>query len=272
MNRQQGGNRRELSLSFVCIVAMLSMVLVAVAHNQSAGKPRSRQPIAIRNLTLHRPGISIDVDLVEVVMKSVRHRGEVNRRFARLAHAMFDEYVGWYTSYWEELGGYSRDETPLYSTVVVDAFHISDNLVSVRFAIDLYSGGAHPNGTFESLTLDLSGDTVREVKFSELFSGGATVDTVLADEAVAQVLHEQEGVNPEENLLWGRDELRQSLIDYGFSSFVIDTAGILLARWPGPHVIGPIYVTIPYETLDPFIPAGGVLDLFLTRRKNRQLK
>jgi hypothetical protein len=264
--------RREISQSFVCIIAILSMVLVALAHNESAAKPRSRKSIVTRTLGFHRPGIAIEVEEVEVVLKSVRHRREVNRRLARLARDMYDEYLGWYTSYWEQVGGFKRDETPLYANSYVDFWYVDTSLVSVRFSIDLYSGGAHPNGTFESVTFDLSGDSVRQLNFKDLFSGGMTVDTAIADEAVSQVLHEQEGLNPEENLLWDRDELRQSLIDYGYSSFVIDTAGINLATWPGPHVMGPINVTIPYERLDPFIPAGGVLDMFLTRRKPRKSK
>jgi hypothetical protein len=247
------------------------MMFVAVAHNEAACKPRSGPPITMRRLGYYRPGISIDVVMVQVSRKSVRHRREVNRRLSRLAHDMLEEYSGWYTSYWDELGGYQRGETPLNTTVVVDDFHISDNLVSLRFAIDLYSGGAHPNGTFESLTLDLSGDTVRQLNLGELFSGGRSVDSVLAEEAVSQVLDDQR-TSGDGGLGWDRDELRQSLLDYGFDSFVIDTAGIQLATWPGAHVMGPIHVTIPYETLDPFIPAGGVLDMVLTRRKGQQPK
>jgi hypothetical protein len=247
------------------VAIMVSLILSTFTLYAIA---KGGDPIAIRTLRFRRSGIYVVVDLPRVTLRSVRHRQEVNRLLESFARGEYRGFVDSYISYWQESGGYSPDQTPLDAVLHVGSFYIDKDLVSISFSADIYSGGAHPNGAYMSLTFDLTGDTVRRLGLVDLFTGGSTVDTVIADEAVEQIMGDQIELNPKEHLLWNREELRQSFLDYGYQSFVVGNDGIELATWPGAHVMGPVNVTIAFETLDPFIPSGGVLDRLLVRRKS----
>jgi hypothetical protein len=203
----------------------------------------------------------------EIKAKDVRHRREVNRRLADFARNEYKQFIGWYSEYWEDGEGYRKGETPLNATMTVSSSFVDRDIVSISFDFDIYSGGAHPNGEFNYRIYDLSGDTVRELLMHDLFVNDPRVDTVIAEETVAQVLNEQESGYGAE---WDGEELKEMLLGSGYQSCVVTPDSIELSTWPGAHIMGPITVWISYEALDPFIPQDGVLDRLLRSMAKRK--
>lgn len=127
-----------------------------------------------------------------------------------------------------------------------ETFQHSDSIVSVLFTISTYTGGAHPNSFYETMTFDLDGGY--ELSFSQIFP--PETDPLATIVPIVQAaLTEKLGPDaPEDMLLAG-----SSMDSANYQNFVLTPDSVIFYFDPyqvAPYVFGPQQVEIPLSELE----------------------
>jgi Protein of unknown function (DUF3298) len=148
-----------------------------------------------------------------------------------------------------------------YISVAYGIEYADDDLISVNFVENTFSGGAHPNlGTF-TLTYDLK--TGRELKLAELFKPGAKYLTTIAAYAMRDLKARKD---PDSGDNMG---LAQDIFEDGakptagnYANWNVTKKGLLITFPPyqvAAYAYGPQTVIIPYSYLKDIVRPGGAL-------------
>lgn len=134
----------------------------------------------------------------------------------------------------------------------------NDALLSVRFDISQFTGGAH--GTSSSSVLNYDVKSGKLLKLADVFKPGAKYVPVLSAYCVKD-LKKQSGSNnnilPDESIQEGAGPDAKN-----FGSWTISKKGLMItfdAYLVGPYVAGPQYVLIPYSVLKDLLNPDGPL-------------
>lgn len=130
-----------------------------------------------------------------------------------------------------------------------------DGIISIRFYIEEFAGGAHPSHNYSSFNYNLK--TGSEIKLSDLFSEGSDYLTVISDYCIKDLENQktesgdsgegwiEEGAGPKEE---------------NFSCFNLTDRGLLITfneYQVAPYAEGYKEVTIPFEDLKDIINPDG---------------
>jgi hypothetical protein len=140
----------------------------------------------------------------------------------------------------------------------------NDSLLSVRFDISVFTGGAH--GTSSSSVLNYDVKAGKLLKLADVFKPGAKYVPLLSSYCIKD-LKKQSSSNgnilPDETIQEGAGPSARN-----FDSWTISKKGLLItfdAYLVGPYAAGPQYVLIPYsalkDLLNPDGPLKGVMPL-----------
>ena len=143
--------------------------------------------------------------------------------------------------------------------VTYEIYEYSEDIVTVKFDISEYTGGAHPNLYFNTMTFDLANQQL--LSFTDLFQEDINPLTTIAPLAQEQL-----------GAVLGTDEMTMQWIMQGtgdtnfenYRNYAVTDAGLMLFFEPyqvGPYAAGPQSVTIDWEILSeilrqPFVAAG----------------
>jgi len=131
----------------------------------------------------------------------------------------------------------------------------NDGIISIRFYIEEFAGGAHPSHTYSSLNYNLK--TGSEIKLSDLFSEDSDYLTVISEYCIKDLKKQkteagdsgegfiEDGAGPKEE---------------NFYCFNLTDQGLLITfneYQVGPYAEGYKEVTIPYEDLKDVINPDG---------------
>lgn len=134
---------------------------------------------------------------------------------------------------------------PWFLEVTFEEYAFSDDVRSILFTVNGYSGGAHPYSFYQTFTFDLAGE--RQLLLLDLFQPDSDPMTVIAplveadllaqmpDFGDAQWIDEGAGMNP--------DNYQRFVLTDEALIFFFDPAQV------APRVAGPFEVSIPLENL-----------------------
>lgn len=140
---------------------------------------------------------------------------------------------------------------PLTLTITYEEIPFSADITTLKFTIDTYLGGPHPNMLYQTFTFDLKGQRV--LTLNDLFLPGSNPLTVI-DPIVEQSLKTQLGDYADATMIQqgtGTDPAN-------YQNFTITPDGLTFFFPPyqvAPYVAGPQTVTIPLASLSTILAA-----------------
>ncbi len=143
----------------------------------------------------------------------------------------------------EEVFGETKNSLYITYTPV---FMGGGDIVSIRFNVSIYSGGAHPNSHSTTLTFDLKEG--REITLEDLFLPGAEYLDGLSKASNEAVINYYKWLGEDPDTDWVATGTEPD--ELSFKSFNLKPTGIELTFDPyhvGPYAAGTIIVTIPYS-------------------------
>ena len=151
------------------------------------------------------------------------------------------------------------DDMNNYTDVSYNVEYADDDLISVSFDEDTYSGGAHPNQNTFTLTYDLKGG--RELKLADLFKPGSKYLATIADYAMRD-LKGRKDPDSGENMGLAQDVFEDGAkptID-NYRNWNVTKKGLLITFPPyqvSAYAYGTQTVIVPYSQLkDIALPDG----------------
>lgn len=141
-----------------------------------------------------------------------------------------------------------------YSEIGYDVEYADNNLVSIMFSEDTYTGGAHPNHYFYTVNYDLK--TGRELSLAELFQPNSNYLNVISDYAINKLKSELTEMSDDEWIKNGAGADAEN-----FKSWNISEKGLVLNFNPyqvAAYAAGPQFVVIPYDKLKGILKPNGV--------------
>jgi len=165
----------------------------------------------------------------------------------------------------KDLAGVTAEDIKLmgemgnYIDVGYDLEYADDDLISVNFGEDTFTGGAHPNHDTFTLNYDLKQG--RELKLADLFKPGSKYLATIADYAVRDLKGRKD---PEsgENLGLAQDGFEDGAKPTAdnYRNWNVTKKGLLITFPPyqvGAYAVGPQTVIVPYSQLkDIAVPDG----------------
>jgi len=153
-----------------------------------------------------------------------------------------------------------REETN-YCDISYDIVYADDDLISVNFASDSYSGGAHPSHYFFTITYDLKQN--RELKLADLFKPGARYLELISDYAIRD-LQSRKVPGSDENAGLAQDIFKDGALPKAenYARWNITRKGLMFTfneYQVGAYVFGPQTVIVPYAKLEEIARPGGAL-------------
>lgn len=153
-----------------------------------------------------------------------------------------------------------------YIDVGYNIEYADDDLISVSFGEDTFTGGAHPNHDTSTITYDLKQG--RELKLADLFKPGSKYLATVADFAMRD-LKGRKDPDSGENIglaqdMW-EDGAKPTAENY--RNWNITKKGLLVTFPPyqvGAYAFGTQTVIVPYSQLKDLIKADGALAKFST--------
>lgn len=148
-----------------------------------------------------------------------------------------------------------------YIEISYNVEYADNDLISVSFLEGNFTGGAHPNYNYFTITYDLK--TGRELKLAELFKPGAKyLETVSA--YATRDLQERKAPDSGENLGLAQDMFAEGAkpAAENYQNWNITKKGLMFTFDPyqvGPYAAGSQTVIIPYARLREIASAGGWL-------------
>lgn len=145
----------------------------------------------------------------------------------------------------------------MYSlNMTYETFNFSPEVMSLKYVISTYTGGAHPNSYFKTFTFDLIND--HDLSVTDLFRADANPWPTIAN-IVEQDLINQMGVGADLN--WIQTGSGENPDNY--HSFVVTENEVIFYFDPyqvAPYAAGAFEVHIPLETLNEYLqdPFNGI--------------
>jgi len=146
-----------------------------------------------------------------------------------------------------------------YVDIGYDVEYADDDLISVSFGEDTFTGGAHPNQNTFTLTYDLKAG--RELKLADLFKPGSKYLATIADYSLRD-LKARKDAESGENLGLAQDIFEEGAepTSDNYRNWNITKKGLLITFPPyqvGAYVFGTQTVIIPYAQMkDIALPDG----------------
>jgi hypothetical protein len=142
-----------------------------------------------------------------------------------------------------------------------DVLFGTNEVISVEMAEYYYAGGAHPDGSFWSLTYDLKSN--KELKFEDLFKPNSDYKSVIAKYVIADIdkradAIEEDGARRENRKPVKRDDpiVSEDQLDE-LSGWALSPKG-LVVYYDLPHVIAVFDKTlVPYGVVKPYLDPTG---------------
>ncbi len=148
-----------------------------------------------------------------------------------------------------------------YIEISYDIDYADNDLISVRFLQSTFTGGAHPNYNYFTITYDLK--TGKELKLAELFKPGAKyLDTVSA--YAIKDLQSRKMPDSDENMGLAQDGFDEGATPKAenYLHWNSTKKGLMFTFDPyqvGPYAAGPQFVIVPYVKLKDIAKPNGAL-------------
>jgi hypothetical protein len=148
-----------------------------------------------------------------------------------------------------------------YLEINYDIDYADNDLIGVRFVESSFTGGAHPNSSFFTITYDLKNG--RELKLAELFKPGAKYLQAVSAYAIKD-LQGRKMPDSDENMGLAQDIFAEGAMAKAenYRNWIITKKGLMFSFDPyqvGPYAAGPQFVIVPYAVLREIAKPNGVL-------------
>lgn len=148
-----------------------------------------------------------------------------------------------------------------YMEIGYDIAYADNDLISVRFLESTFSGGAHPNYEYFTMTYDLKNG--KELKLAELFKPGAKYLEAVSAYAIND-LQNRKMPDSDENMGLAQDTWKEGALPLAENYLRWNTTkkGLMFTFDPyqvGPYAAGPQFVTMPYAKLKEIARPDGAL-------------
>ncbi len=131
-----------------------------------------------------------------------------------------------------------------------------DNFISIRFLIDVYTGGAHGAHYFWSFNYDLPAG--KELKLADLFTPSSDYLKIISDYSIEDLKRQTEGNGYEPNMEWIKKGAGPEEINYECFNLTREGLIIMFNEYQvGSYVEGSKEVIIPYSELKDIINPEG---------------
>lgn len=193
--------------------------------------------------------------ILEITYPFLENGGEKGEVFNDSVQSEMDTQIEAFMQSLEELGGESLPgPAGLYiSYTITTSAH---NLISVKFDVSVYTGGAHPYPYSLAYNFDLSAG--QPLALENLFEPGSDYLQKISDYCIAE-LQTREAVFPDfEQYIQPDPE--------NFPTWNIQDNGLLITfdvYLVAPYAAGPQMVEVPYETMKGIIGAQSPLSAYL---------
>jgi len=147
-----------------------------------------------------------------------------------------------------------------YMEIGYSVEYADEDLISVQFINSLYTGGAHPNHYYSTLTYDLKNG--KEIKLAQLFKPGAKYLDKIAEYSVADLRSRNDESGESMGLatdMWAEGAAPTA---ENYEAWNITKKGLMITFDPyqvGPYAAGPQTVIVPFAKLKDFARADGAL-------------
>ncbi|MFO7321856.1 MAG: DUF3298 domain-containing protein [Chloroflexota bacterium] len=139
-----------------------------------------------------------------------------------------------------------------YLDISSDVFYHSDTIASLLLTVSNYTGGAHPNSFFKTMTFDLENGI--QLGFNQVFPPENNPLAIIAPIAQAQLIEKL----PDLEESWIRDGASMDSANY--RNFVLTEDSVIFYFDPyqvAPYVYGPQQVEIPLSELEAIMAPLG---------------
>jgi hypothetical protein len=182
-------------------------------------------------------------------------KAKVDRSFSE-----FKKYLNGVTA--EDVKQMTKMQMENYIEVSYDVEYADDDLISLSFNEDTFSGGAHPNHNTFTVTYDLKQG--RELKLADLFKPEAKYLNVIADYSVKELKARKDPDSGESLGLLSDDLFADGAKPTAdnYSSWNVTKKGLLITFAPyqvAAYAYGPQAVIIPVSALKDIVLPGGAL-------------
>ncbi|HYP50617.1 MAG TPA: DUF3298 domain-containing protein [Pyrinomonadaceae bacterium] len=147
-----------------------------------------------------------------------------------------------------------------YMEIGYSVEYADEDLISVNFINSLYTGGAHPNHYYSTLTYDLKNG--REIKLAELFKPGAKYLDKIAEYSIADLRSRSDESGESLGLatdMWAEGAAPTA---ENYEAWNITKKGLMITFDPyqvGPYAAGPQTVIVPFAKLKDLVRTDGAL-------------
>lgn len=139
--------------------------------------------------------------------------------------------------------------SPMFLEINFDEYAYSDDVRSILFTVNGFSGGAHPYLYYQTFTFDLAGE--RQLPLMDLFQSDSDPMAVIAPLVEADLLAQMAELSDPQ---WIDEGAGTNLDNY--QRFVLTDEALIFFFDPAqvaPRVVGPFEVSIPLENLTPIL-------------------
>jgi hypothetical protein len=147
-----------------------------------------------------------------------------------------------------------------YMEIGYSVEYADEDLISVNFINSLYTGGAHPNHYYSTLTYDLKNG--KEIKLAELFKPGVKYLDRIAEYSIADLSSRNDESGESLGLatdMWAEGAAPTA---ENYEAWNITKKVLMITFDPyqvGPYAAGPQTVIVPYAKLKDMARADGAL-------------
>lgn len=177
-----------------------------------------------------------------------------NEFVAQTVDTFIEQQKTQFLQFFAEGGFYPGVPAPWGLWIDYEEFQFSESVISLKFIISDYTGGAHPNTYFQTYTFDLTQETV--IGFEDLFLEGSNPLAVLAPLAQQQLM---ETMGEFADTQWITEGTGENPANY--QSFVLTESSLILIFPPyqvAPYAAGPQQVEIPLANLSAILKPNFV--------------
>ncbi len=168
-----------------------------------------------------------------------------NEFVAQTVDAFIEQQKTQFLQFFAEGGFYAGVPAPWGLWIDYEEYQFSESVISLKFIISDYTGGAHPNTYFQTYTFDLAQETV--IGFEDLFLEGANPLATIAPLAQQQLTETMgEFADPQ----WITEGTGENPANY--QSFVLTEDSLIVLFPPyqvAAYAAGPQQVEIPLADL-----------------------
>lgn len=227
-------------------VLILISTMSAAAFAQSQDPPHPSE-LKRRIVKRHYDDVS-DKDRWEVkaAYPEVRLKGDRPlKQFNAAVKSLVMKSVGRFKNSMAEMAkdGTISANMNYYHSINYEATHFDEDVVSIRFFISEYTGGAHPNHWFDAITYSLSDD--KKLEFADFFKPNAKYLDLISKESIKQIASKMGDFNAND---WIKEGAAPNAKN--FKNWNIGKNGFEFSFDPyqvGPYAAGSFETVVPYE-------------------------